>query len=86
MEYYVITFVNTHSAITMEKLLKKFYNIVIMPTPREISRGCGIAIRFSKEDYDGILERLEESSINRKMYSVFQFTDGQYSHLYNGSD
>ncbi|NLY71589.1 MAG: DUF3343 domain-containing protein [Clostridiales bacterium] len=81
MEYYVITFESTHAAITIERSLKKKFKITILPTPREISHGCGIAIRFSTEDFDAIKEQLQSFPIDEKMYSIYQFTKGEYKQI-----
>lgn len=74
----MITFVNTHGAMATEKYLKQQFKIVILPTPREISRGCGIAIRFQPEDRDGVLAAMEEFTLEKDMYGIYHFTNGQY--------
>lgn len=79
MNYYVITFVNTHGAISAEKHLKKEYKIIVMPTPREISRGCGIAIRFGEEAREGVLKNLASFALEKALYSIYQFKDGAYT-------
>ena len=81
MQYYVISFVNTHGAMATEKYLKKQFKIVILPTPREISQGCGIAIRFTTEDYDDVLKSLSKFDLDKKMYSIYGFSDGCYTML-----
>lgn len=78
MEYCIISFVNTHGAIAAEKHLKKQFKIIIMPTPREISRGCGISIRFPIEDYNAVKNSIDHFSIDQKMYSIYRFMDGCY--------
>jgi hypothetical protein len=79
MEYYVITFASTHSAISTEKHLKQNFKIVVMPTPREISSGCGIAVRFSISDFDPIYLEINELPLNKKMYSIYRFSEGCYT-------
>lgn len=75
----MITFVNTHGAISAEKHLKKEYKIIVMPTPREISRGCGIAIRFGEEAREGILKSLASFSLEKTLYSIYHYKDGAYT-------
>ncbi|MDD3349633.1 MAG: DUF3343 domain-containing protein [Eubacteriales bacterium] len=79
MEYYVITFSNTHGAISGEKFLKAEFPIVVMPAPRDVSKGCGIAVRFNPGDLQGILKRLESFPIDKKMYSIHHYCDGCYT-------
>ncbi|MGI6728472.1 MAG: DUF3343 domain-containing protein [Anaerovoracaceae bacterium] len=82
MEYYVISFSNTHGAIATEKYLKEEFKIVIMPTPREISRGCGIGIKFATEDYNSIIKKLDTFSLKKELYSIYRFTDGCYEKVH----
>lgn len=46
MEYYLITFVNTTTAMTAQKSLKGKLDFHIMPTLREISGSCGISMKI----------------------------------------
>jgi hypothetical protein len=46
-QYGVILFHTTSSAMRAEKLLAKAgYSVKLIPTPREFSSDCGIALRF----------------------------------------
>ena len=81
MEHYVITFESTHAAITIERALKKTFKITILPTPREISHGCGIAIRFSSEDFESIFQQLQSSPIDKNMFSIYHFLNGNYKEI-----
>lgn len=49
---YLITFENTHQAISGEDLLNK-ENIKnrVMPTPTNITKSCGISIKIEEEQY-----------------------------------
>ncbi|MDO4182286.1 MAG: DUF3343 domain-containing protein [Coriobacteriia bacterium] len=65
MNTYVITFESTHTAMAASKTLASggidFWTI---PTPREISAGCGIALRFSAETPDEAVGRVFGSTRN----------------------
>lgn len=78
MGYYIISFSNIHSAITAEKHLKKHFKTVIMPTPREITKGCGIAIKFSADDLNGIINSLSSIGLNNDIYTIHHYSDGKY--------
>lgn len=77
MEYYIITFNNTHGAIKAEKTIENTdIKFEIMPTPTEITRSCGICIRFSKKDIKSILELVDKDKIQKK--DIFRMSDGSY--------
>ena len=50
MDYGVITFTSTYGAIYAQKVLRPVADVLTMPVLREISLGCGIAVRFRPED------------------------------------
>lgn len=50
-EYGVFTFISTSQALKAERVLKNASaNFLIMPTPREISTSCGLAIKVASAD------------------------------------
>ena len=49
MDYGVITFTSTYGAIYAQKVLRPVADVLTMPVLREISLGCGIAVRFRPE-------------------------------------
>jgi hypothetical protein len=66
-KYYVLTFQNTHGAISAESVLKeKNIRIEIMPTPTGITKSCGISIKFSEEYMEKIKGLVKDESINIK--------------------
>lgn len=75
MIYYVITFANTHSAITTQSHLESYAKVSIMPTLREISAGCGISIRFEPEEFDKVLAGLETRGLDEKMFKVYKICE-----------
>ena len=62
-EYYILAFDTTTDAMQAEKLLKDKFKIAVMPVPREISSGCGLAIRFQEPDESVIIEHLKASPL-----------------------
>jgi len=67
----VILFHTTSNVMRTEKLLLKAgYCIKLIPTPREFSSDCGIAIRFNWELYEKVKlilaqEKIEFAAINQ---------------------
>lgn len=77
-KYYILAFNTTTDAMEAEKYLQNNFSIAIMPVPREISSGCGLAIRFQDPDLAAIMEFLRSSlGINGTLYEMdTQKTDG----------
>jgi len=65
-EFCLITFVSTQHALRAEKILDQHQKIefVLMPTPREISGGCGLSIKCYCFQSDIIREFLQRDEIN----------------------
>lgn len=65
--YCLLTFPTTHSALRAEKILgEQGMNFIIVPTPREISEGCGLAIKCHSEDLSDIVQKLNNGGIELK--------------------
>lgn len=74
----MLTFANTHTAMMAETLLKNRFKIMIMPTLREISAGCGISIKIEVCDINNVLKHLETAEFDAAQMEVYaiQYTDG----------
>jgi hypothetical protein len=60
----VILFHNTSGVMRAERVLQKGGLVVkLVPTPREFSSDCGIAIRFDLVDKERILALIEHSHV-----------------------
>jgi pyridoxine 5'-phosphate synthase PdxJ len=67
--YCLLTFSTTHSALRAEKALdERSMNFIIVPTPREISEGCGLAVRCHCEDLTQIIKELHKCGIEINEY------------------
>jgi hypothetical protein len=63
-QYGVVLFHTTSAVMRAEKLLiKEGYTIKLIPTPREFSSDCGIALRFDWTKRDQIKTLLDEVKI-----------------------
>ena len=69
-EYYILAFETTTNAMQAEKLLKDIFQIAVMPVPREISSGCGLAIRFQNPDEAAIIEHLKSAPVEGTLYKL----------------
>ncbi|MGO5051746.1 DUF3343 domain-containing protein [Lachnospiraceae bacterium LCP25S3_G4] len=61
--YYVMAFDTTMESMKVECLAKNLISVAIMPVPREISSGCGLAIRFIDEP----LQKIQDFCINKQI-------------------
>ncbi len=77
-EYCLVTFNNTHNALHAEKILgDEGLSILVVPTPREVSAGCGLSIRFFCEDLEAVKERLHREALTFK--AVYRVEKGEKS-------
>ena len=77
-QFGVITFKSTHYAIKGDLIFKEHnINYRTIPTPREISRSCGLAIKFNLEDYDSIRYIIEKKGLNIEgVYMITKNNEG----------
>jgi hypothetical protein len=64
MKYGVALFHTTSSAMQAQKALNsKGYSMTLIPTPRQFSSDCGIAIRFNWQELTEVKEVLDKASV-----------------------
>jgi hypothetical protein len=64
VEYSVVLFHSTAHAIRAEKVLVQAgFQIKMIPTPRQISSDCGMALRFHREDEEKVTAALEQNLV-----------------------
>ena len=74
MDYCVITFASANGAIQAQGYLKGKVPFQIMPVLREISRGCGISVRFPPEYLDQSRALLAASPLPLEEYAFYGVT------------
>ena len=74
MDYCVITFSSTHGAIYTQRLLKDRVPFMVMPVLREISKGCGISVRFAPEHLEEVRSTLAASELSEDEYAFYGVT------------
>lgn len=66
-EFLIVTFESTNFAMQTEAALKAFeIKNQIIPTPREITLSCGLSIRTPFENYDKIIDLIDNKKIRNK--------------------
>ena len=63
-QYGVVLFHTTSAVMRAEKMLAKGgYSIKLIPTPRQFSSDCGIALRFEWEQREQVKTMLDEAKV-----------------------
>ena len=75
MNYYLISFSNTHTAIAAQKYLEGNLAYQIIPTLREISNSCGISLKITSATCEEIMTCMKQYPINKDMYKIY-FVNG----------
>ncbi len=62
--YGIVIFETTSLAMQAESVTEKAgIQVKLVPTPRELSSNCGIALRFNWEDSEKVREVLDEANV-----------------------
>lgn len=74
---YVAIFHSIHRVLKAEKILKQEgVDFLLIPVPRQLTSDCGLALRFSPETKEKMLEVLV--SVELTPAEMFQRKDGGY--------
>lgn len=67
----VVLFHTTTSALRAEKILQKAgLKVKLIPTPRELSSDCGIALRFEFSDRERVESELANAGVEGEIYRL----------------
>lgn len=78
--YYLVSFSSTHHALAAEKALKtRDIPQIMLPTPREISSSCGLALKISCESVEMAVDALKASKVSD--FAVYEINYQQHPHL-----
>ena len=69
MDYCVVTFTSTSGAMYAQQVLKGKIPFSIMPVLREISKGCGISVRFAPGELPAARAALTDSDLREGEYA-----------------
>lgn len=63
-EHSVVLFHSTAHALRAEKVLQRAgFSIKMIPTPRQLSSDCGLALRFDRLDTERVAATLQENRV-----------------------
>lgn len=74
---YVLSFDSTSHALQTEKQIKEYFDIAIIPTPREISFSCGLSIKINSLDIDKIKDFIDTLKVPFGLYRLSSHRFGQ---------
>jgi len=67
----VVLFHTTTSALRAEKILQKAgLTVKLIPTPRELSSDCGMALRFELSDRADVEQRLASAGVEFELHRL----------------
>ena len=66
--FYVMAFDSTSHSIQTEKKAALLFRIAVIPTPRELTNDCGLAIKFLDGDIAAIKEFHETLALPADLY------------------
>ena len=70
MKWCHVTFASASGAIAAQAALEGVCPVVVMPVLRQVSAGCGIALRLAPEDAERARRVLEEKRLDAAFYGV----------------
>ena len=69
---YLAVFNSAHRVMKAESLLKaRGFPILLIPAPRQLMTDCGLALRFSAEIRDGVMQVLEQEQLQPAFVNRF---------------
>ena len=66
--FYIIAFSSAAHSIQTEKKAKELFRITVIPTPRELTNDCGLAIKFLDGGVAAIKEFYKSLTIPADLY------------------
>lgn len=76
-DHSIITFISTHWALRAQDVLENEFRIMIIPVPRDISAGCGIAFRTKPCDISGAAALLKKKGFSSNVFECYDFAGGE---------
>ncbi|WP_409228430.1 DUF3343 domain-containing protein [Gudongella sp. SC589] len=77
-EFGILTFQSTHHAMRAERILTEEGIITkTIPTPRDITLSCGLAIRIAIDDLEKVMELKRSGKLEYKELHHLQTVDGK---------
>ena len=70
--FFVLAFNSTSHSIQTEKKAKELFSLSVIPTPRELTNDCGLAIKFLSGSQEQLTAFTSSLSIPADLYCIWQ--------------
>ena len=70
MDWVHATFPSSGGAIAAQRALNGVCPAIVMPVLRQVSAGCGIALKLKAEDWETAREALKNAGVDASFYGV----------------
>lgn len=77
MEYALLAFVSTHTAMVAQRLLNGHVPFTVMPTLRAITHSCGISLRLAPDEADTARTYLKTGGLTDEQVRYFAVYPGE---------
>lgn len=78
--YFLVSFESTHAAMASEKVLSRF-GATMLPVPKAISAGCGMALHFKAEGPEEAKEMASLAKEARGLATLYMEIEGVYAEI-----
>ena len=68
--FYVMAFSSVNHGIQTEKKAEELFRITLIPTPRELTNDCGLAIKFLDNDFAAIERFYKTLTVPASIYLI----------------
>ena len=68
--FYIITFRSANHCIQTEKKAGKQSGITVIPTPVELTTGCGLSLRFPVDDFSAVKVFYDTLTVPAEVYFI----------------
>ncbi len=78
-------FNSTHRVMKAESILKsRGLQMLLIPAPRQLKADCGLAIRFTEENRDAVMQTLQQENLLPEF--IARLTAGSYETVWGSND
>lgn len=70
--FFVMAFNSTSHSIQTEKKAKELFSLSVIPTPRELTNDCGLAIKFHSGSKEQLIDFTSSLKVPAELYCIWQ--------------
>lgn len=81
MNTYLIAFESTHAAMATERALAAHVKTTMLPTPKAISAGCGMSLKYAASDDEDAARVASQSPGARGLATLYRQSGESYERV-----